>query len=372
MIRLTVPSLSDEDFQAVRDVLATGYLVQGPQVAALEEELAAYLGVAHAVAVSNCTAALHLSLLALGVGAGDRVAVAAYSWPATANVVVLCGAEPVFVDVDPTTYNISPSDLERVLAGPRVKAILPVHAFGNMADMPRIQALAEKYRVPIVEDAACALGAEMHGRKAGAWGVLGCFSFHPRKAITTGEGGLVVTQDASLAKMVRILRNHGLDPDAPAPDFIAAGYNLRLTEFQGALGRSQFRKLERIIAAREAGAAYYDELLRPTPLQPPVPQRGSRHIYQSYAPLLPREMAPHRAALIRRVKEEGIEATIGTYAIPLTTYYRQHGGYTAEQFPATADVAARALSLPLYEGLTRLQQQEVVDKLCRAVAEAPR
>jgi len=371
MIRLTVPSLAEDDFQAVQEVLATGYLVQGPRVAALEEELAAYLGVAHAVAVSNCTAALHLSLLALGIGPGDRVAVAAYSWPATANVIVLCGAEPVFVDIDPTTYNMDPAELERILAGRRIKAIMPVHTFGNMADMPRIQALAEKYGVPIVEDAACALGAEMQGRKAGVWGVLGCFSFHPRKAITTGEGGLVVTANAKLARTVRVLRNHGLDPDAPAPDFIAAGYNLRMTEFQGALGRSQFRKLGRIVIAREAAAAHYNELLPATPLQSPRPQSDSRHVYQSYVLLLPHGAAPHRTELIRRLKKDGVETTIGTYPIPFTTYYHQRGDYSEEQFPVTAAVAKRALSLPLYEGLTREQQQEVVGKLCRAMAEMP-
>src|SRR5207247_11463067 len=187
VIRLAVPSLDEDDFLAVRQVLATGFLVQGPHVAALEAEFADYLGVTHAIAVSNCTAALHLSLLALGVGPGHRVAVTAYSWPATANVIILCGAEPVFVDIDLDTYNMAPAALEQVLEQQSVKAIMPVHTFGNMADMPRILEIAEKHRLPVIEDAACALGSEMHGRKAGSWGVLGCFSFHPRKAITTGE-----------------------------------------------------------------------------------------------------------------------------------------------------------------------------------------
>ena len=368
MIRLTVPSLEEDDFQAVRDVLATGYLVQGPHVAAFEADLAAYLGVAHAIAVSNCTAALHLSLLALGVGPGDRVAVTAYSWPATANVIVLCGAEPVFIDIDADTYNMAPAALEQVLAQQQVKVIMPVHTFGNMADMPRILAIAEKHNVPIVEDAACALGAEMHGRKAGSWGAMGCFSFHPRKAITTGEGGLVVTQDANLARSVRILRNHGVDPDSPTPDFVAAGYNLRMTEFQGAMGRSQFRKLERILTARRAAADYYDRLLGSMPLQLPKAQRASRHIYQSYSPLLPDSLTQFRMEIIRRLRADGVEATIGTYAIPFITFYRRRGGYVPEQFPATADVALRALSLPLHESITATEQDAVVAALQKAMA----
>ena len=367
MIRLTIPSLEEDDFQAVRDVLSTGYLVQGPSVAAFEADLASYLGVNHAIAVSNCTAALHLSLLALGVGRGDFVAVTAYSWPASANVIVLCGAEPVFVDIDPATYNMAPAALEQAFSRQPLKAVMPVHTFGNMADMPRIIEIAEKHEVPVVEDAACALGAEMHDRRAGAWGAMGCFSFHPRKAITTGEGGLIVTQDASLARTVRILRNHGVDPDSPAPDFVAAGYNLRMTEFQGALGRSQFCKLERIIAARQAAAERYNTLLSSTPLQLPQPQCGSRHIYQSYSPLLPRALAPHRGDIIRRLREDGIESTIGTYAIPFITFYRDRGGYVPEQFPATADVASRALTLPLHEFLTMSEQHTVVDALRSAM-----
>lgn len=368
MIRLTIPSLEEDDFQAVRDVLATGYLVQGPRVAAFEADLAAYLGVTHAIALSNCTAALHLALLALDIGPGDHVAVTAYSWPATANVIVLCGAEPVFVDIDPDTYNMAPAALEQTLAQQPIKAVMPVHTFGNMADMPAILDIAGKHGVPVVEDAACALGAEMHGRKAGAWGMLGCFSFHPRKAITTGEGGLIVTSDAKLARRIRILRNHGLDPDSPTPDFIAAGYNVRMTEFQAALGNSQLRKLDRILTARQTAAEYYDRLLYSTPLQIPKPQCGSRHIYQTYSPLLPPALASYRTEILHRLKEDRIEATIGTYALPFITFYRQRGSYVSQQFPATAEIASRALSLPLHEAITVAEQNAVVDALQHAMA----
>lgn len=363
MIRLAVPSIDANDLRAVTEVLECGFLVQGPRVAQFEREVAAYVGTEHAVAVANCTAALHLALLALDVGPGDRVAVTTYSWPATANVIALCGAEPVFVDVEPATGNMDPALLERALAAAPVKAVLPVHAFGGMADMPRILQAAARHGVPVVEDAACALGTELDGRRAGAWGVMGCFSFHPRKAVTTGEGGMITTGDAGLARRLRMLRNHGQDPDAASPDFVIPGYNVRLTEFQAALGSAQMRKLDRLVASRVAQAAVYDELFAGTPVTPPGRLPGSRHVYQSYAALLPADAAPRRAAIIAALREQGIETTIGTYHMPMTTYFRTRGGYAAGDFPATDDVAARAISLPLYEALTRQDQAQVVKGL---------
>lgn len=362
MIRLTIPSIEEDDLQAVRGVLQSGYLVQGPQVAAFEQAVASYLGVGHAVAVANCTAALHLSLLALGVGQGDRVAVAAYSFPATANVIALCGAEPIFVDIDPRTYNMDPDALEQVLRKTAVKAVLPVHAFGGMASMPVIQELADQYGAPVVEDAACALGAELNGRKAGTWGTFGCFSFHPRKAITTGEGGMIVTGDPGLARTLRALRNHGLDPAAPAPDFIMPGYNVRLTDFQAALGRTQLQKLERIIVSRQSGAARYAELLAGL-VDLPGALADSRHVYQSYVVLVPRELVTQRAAVIDGLRSRGVEATIGTYHIPMTTYFRSRFGFGTGCFPVADEVADRAVSLPLFEGMTDAEQMTVASAL---------
>jgi len=370
MIRLTVPSIEEDDLKAVREVLATGFLVQGQRVAAFEQTVAAYVGTRHAVAVANCTAALHLSLLALGVGPGDRVAVTAYSWPATANVIALCGAEPLFVDVDPTTFNLAPAALDRALATGPVKAILPVHAFGGAADLPAILAVAERRGVPVVEDAACALGTDLAGRRAGGWGRLGCFSFHPRKAVTTGEGGMVTTDDDALARRVRILRNHGLDPDNRVPDFVEPGYNLRLTEFQAALGSSQMAKLERIIAARQLAAARYDALLARTELTAPAALPGSRHVYQSYVALLPPEAAARRGEIIADLRAREVETTIGTYHIPLTTYYRSRFGFQPGDFPAADDVDRRSISLPLFESITLEQQRTVVESLLRVCATA--
>ncbi len=371
MIRLTIPSIEEDDLQAVREALASGFLVQGKRVAAFEQAVANYVGAKYAIAVANCTSALQLALLALEVAPGDLVVVTAYSYPATANVIELCGAQPVFVDIQPDTFNLDPQHLEETLerlvsdagAAGRVKAILPVHTFGQMADMPAIQEIAERYQLPVIEDAACALGASWKGRQAGTWGVMGCFSFHPRKAITTGEGGLIATDDPHLNRRLRLLRNHGQDPEAPSPDFIMPGFNYRMTEFQAALGLTQLAKLERIIAARRERAACYDRLLANSPILPPLIAQGSAPVYQSYVVLLPERVASQRAKIIADLKEQGIETTIGTWHIPLTSYYRSRYGYQPGDFPAADLVFARSLTLPLHERLTEEEQSSVVDSL---------
>lgn len=371
MIRLTIPSIEEDDLAAVRATLASGHLVQGQQVVAFESAVAAHVGVPYAVAVSNCTAALHLALLALDVRPGDLVVVTAYSWLSTANVIELCGAQPVFVDVELTTGNIDVAALERVLAGlmalpetaRRVRAIMPVHAFGQIAAMPAIMKLAERYDLPVIEDAACALGAAIDGRQAGAWGVMGCFSFHPRKAITTGEGGIITTSDPDLARRLRALRNHGQDPEASGPDFIMPGLNYRLTEIQAALGLTQMAKLERIITARRRLVARYRELLSELPLGLPNPNTPAEHVYQSFVTLLPERSAARRSELIARLKQRGVETQIGTWHMPLTSYFRSRYGHAPGDFPGTDAIFARALTLPLYESLTDEEQQQVVSVL---------
>jgi perosamine synthetase len=376
MIRLTIPSIDEDDLQGVREVVASGYLVQGKRVAEFERGLAEYVGRHHAVAVSNGTAALHVSLLAQGVRPGDIVVVTAYSFTATANVVELCGAQPVFVDIQPDTFNLDPNCLADILnrlmsngeTARRVRAILPVHTFGQLADMPAILELAQRYEIPVIEDAACALGATLDGRQAGTWSSLGCFSFHPRKAITTGEGGFVTTDDAGLARKVRALRNHGQDPESAETDFVMPGFNYRMTEFQASLGSTQLKKLDRIVAARRARAAIYDTLLASTPFQAPQTHPGSAPVYQSYVILLPEHAAPARAEIIRRLKAHGIETTIGTWHMPLTRYFRTRYGYRRGDFPITDQVFDRSLALPLHEQLSSTEQEQVVRQLCETVA----
>ena len=371
MIRLNIPSIEQDDLEAVRAVLETGFLVQGPRVAAFEAELARLTGAPHAVAVSNCTAALHLGLLALGVGPGDLVAVTAFSWISTANVIELCGAQPVFVDIDASTFNMCPESLaERVgqLAAcaetrRKLKAVIPVHTFGQMADVDAIGRVAAEHGLPVMEDAACALGATWNGKQAGTAGTLGCFSFHPRKAVTTGEGGAIVTHDAALARTLRALRNHGMDPEAGGPDFVMPGLNCRMTDFQAALGSTQLTKLTRITSARQRLAKRYDMLLAGAPVATPAVPEGSAHVYQSYVVLLPEAAAPERPSILRRMREAGVETTIGTWHMPMTTYFKARYGYTAGDFPRADAVFARALTLPLYEHMTDDEQQTVVRAL---------
>jgi perosamine synthetase len=377
MIRLTIPSIEEDDLQAIREVLASGYLVQGAKVASFEKTVADYVGTNYAVAVSSGTAALHLGLLALSIQPGDLVVVTAYSFVATVNVIELCGAQPVFVDIQPDTFNMDPNCLEDILSrlmastdtAHRVKAVLPVHTFGQVADMSAIMELAGRHGLPVIEDAACALGATLNGRQAGTWGVMGCFSFHPRKAITTGEGGIITMNDPNTARRVRALRNHGQEPDKEAPDFIFPGFNYRMTEFQAALGITQMSKLDRIIRARRRLASHYDALLGKTPFQAPIVIPGSQPVYQSYVTLLPENAAPRRTDLIRHLKDHGIETTIGTWHIPLTSYFQSRYGYRTGDFPVTDQVFARTLTLPLFEQLQEMQQNVVVEQLLEALRE---
>ena len=371
MIRLTIPSIEEDDIQSVSEVLRSGYLVQGSKVKAFEEKVADYVGTRYAVAVSNCTAALHLALLALDVKPGDLVVVTAYSWISTANVIELCGASPVFVDIQPDTFNLDPACLAVTLSklmadsetAKRVKAILPVHTFGQMANMPAILEIASQYGLPVVEDAACALGATLKGKQAGSWGVMGCFSFHPRKAITTGEGGIITTNDAALVRKLRALRNHGMDPDASSIDFIMPGFNYRMTEFQAALGLTQMDKLDRIITKRRDLAANYDRLLQNTAIQSPIVGIDSCSVYQSYVVLLPEYPTQHRQQLIQQLRNQDIETTIGTYHMPMTTYFSSRYNYQKGDFPITDKIFNQSLTLPLYETLSSEECCQVVDCL---------
>lgn len=354
MIPLARPVIEDDDRRAVIEALDSGMLVQGARVAAFEALLADVIGVSHVVAVSSGTAALHLTLLALGTGPGHRVAVPAYSWPATANVVEAVGATPVFVDIDTRTYAMSQEALD---AAGSCDIVLPVHPFGQMALVST--------QATIVEDAACALAARRDGRAAGTLGRAGCFSFHPRKAITTCEGGAVSTDDPQLADRLRTWRNHGIAAGSSPTDFVLPGLNYRLTDVQAALGATQLSKVQRILSSRRGQAATYDALLDGTGIQAPFVPPGSEPVYQSYVVLLPRGVAPQ--AVIAATRAAGVETQIGTWHIPLTRYYREKYGFAAGDFPGTDEVFARALSLPLGLGLDEGDPKTVVDALLKAV-----
>ncbi len=272
-IRLARPDVGDLELAEVAAVLESGQLTMGPKVAELESELARACGVEHAVAVSSGTAALHLAVLALGIGPGDEVIVPAYTFPATANVVALAGATPVLVDVDPETFDLDP---EQVSVGPRTKAIVPVHLFGRPA---RVEELPE---LTMLEDAAGALGARRQGRPCGGLGAAGCLSFHPRKIVTTGEGGAVTTNDPELAERVRSYRHHGWSPSDRYDDLPGGAFNYRLSDVLCAVGIPQVRRLEELLAARERIVAGYAERLAHLPVRLPAADPGDRHGWQAY------------------------------------------------------------------------------------------
>jgi dTDP-4-amino-4,6-dideoxygalactose transaminase len=321
----------------------------GPKVAEFEAELARLCEVEHALAVSSGTAALHTAVLALGLQPGDEVLVPAYTFPATANVVALSGLVPVLVDVDPETMNLDPS---RLRVGPRTRAILAVHLFGRPA---RLEQLPE---LPVLEDAAGALGARRAGRACGGLGLLGCLSFHPRKIVTTGEGGAVTTNDDRIADAVRQIRNHGWRALAP-PDMPAPGYNYRLSDILCAVGLPQARRLEELLAERTRIAAGYTERLSHLPLLLPEADPGDVHGWQAYV-----VQVDDRDRVLAELRGQGIEAQIGTYALPLLGAYRDQG-----EFPGASRVFERALALPFHTRLGDDDLDLVADALDKVVSD---
>ncbi|MHB8471011.1 MAG: DegT/DnrJ/EryC1/StrS family aminotransferase, partial [Gaiellaceae bacterium] len=275
MVRLAKPDTGEAELAEIAAVLESGWLTMGPKVEEFEALVADAAGTEHAVAVSSGTAALHVAVLALGIGPGDEVLVPAYTFPATGNVVALAGAKPVLVDVDPVTMNIDPEDAARRLT-PRTKAILAVHLFGRPV---RLEELPE---LPVLEDAAGALGAARRGRPCGSLGELACFSFHPRKIVTTGEGGAVTTGDAGVAERARSLRHHGWSPSDRFDDLPAPAFNYRLSDVLCALGIPQLRRLEELLEARERVAAGYAERLGHIDVVLPAADPGDRHGLQAY------------------------------------------------------------------------------------------
>jgi perosamine synthetase len=353
-IRLAFPDLGEAELAEVAAVLESGQLTMGPKVDELETELARACGVAHAVAVSSGTAALHLAILALGIGPGDEVIVPAYTFPATANVVALAGGGPVLVDIDPETMNL---DLGRVYEAvtPRTKAVIAVHLFGRPLAWDELQS-AVPPEVHLVEDAAGALGARWQGMPCGGLGILGCLSFHPRKIVTTGEGGAVTTADGGLADAIRRLRHHGIEPRGNF-EIATPGTNYRLSDVLCALGIPQVRRLDELLERREALAAAYQERLGGL-VDTPSAAEGDRHGWQAYVVRVDR-----RDDVLAGLREAGIEAQIGTYALHRLRAYSDQG-----DFPGADRAFERALALPFHHRLRDEDFDRVAEVLTSLVS----
>ncbi len=368
MIPITRLAIGEEEAAAALAVIRSGWLTQGERVREFEEAVASYVGAAHAIATSNCTTALHLSLIAAGVGPGDEVICPSFSFIATANSIVHAGATPVFVDIDPRTYNIDAGLIEAAIT-PRTRAILPVDQIGLAADIPAVLAIARAHGLRVVEDAAPSIGATVGESRLGSLSDFTCFSFHPRKSITTGEGGVITTNDDAAAERLRSIRSHGASVSDLArhqsgttdiEEYRELGYNYRMTDIQGAIGIVQMRRLDEVLGARRRLALRYNELLADDErIQTPFESADRPHTFQSYCVRL-RSTRP-RQDLMNDLAERGIATRRGVMAIHLEPYYR--GRYPELSLPETERAAAETLLLPLYVGMTEAEQDEVVREL---------
>jgi Predicted pyridoxal phosphate-dependent enzyme apparently involved in regulation of cell wall biogenesis len=356
-IPLTKPFFGDEEINEIKKVLESGWVSQGPKVKEFEKMVAEYLGIRHAIAVTNCTAALHVSLLSLGIGPGDDVLVADYTFPATGHSVLYCGANPIFVDVDLRTYNISPESIECNIT-PNTKAIIPVHTFGQPCAMDSIIEIAKDYNLVVIEDAACALGARYRDKYAGTIGDFGCFSFHARKGITTGEGGMLVTDRDDIASKARHYAVFGMttawdrtnNPNFFIPTFTDLGYNYKMSDITAAVGVAQMRRLNLMIKRRRELARIWDESIDNIDgITKPFIDPSSESVYQSYVALVDKKFDRNR--LIELLMQEGVQTQIGTYASHIQPVYK-----SCSKCDRSLDLFKRAIALPLY---VTLREEEI-------------
>jgi dTDP-4-amino-4,6-dideoxygalactose transaminase len=375
MIPVIRPWLGTEEAEAAAAAISSGWIAQGPRVAEFEAAFAAAIGAEHAVAVSSCTAALHLAMIAAGVSQGDEVVVPSLSFIATANAARYVGAEPIFADVDPATQNLTPATVEPHLTR-RTKAVILVDQAGVPADLDAMRGLCDPRGIAIIEDAACAAGATYHGLPVGAGAEMAAFSFHPRKLITTGEGGMVVTPDEEVAARLRRLREHGMDVSAAArhrerqpviEHYLEVGFNYRMTDMQAAIGLVQLGRLREIVARRRELAQRYQRLLADIPGLEMIgdPSYGTTN-YQSFWVVLPEEFPVTRNDLMRLLAEAGVSARRGIMAAHLEPAYsaRRHS-----PMPVTERLTASSIILPLFHQLTEQEQDLVVSVLLAAAAD---
>lgn len=369
-MNIAEPYFDGEEIRLVQESLDSKWVTQGPKTAEFERLFAERHQLQHALATTSCTAALHLSTLVLQLQPGDEVIVPAFTWVTSAHSAEYVGAKAIFADVDLATFNLDPATLSAAIT-PRTRAIVAVHLFGKAAPMDEIMAIARKHNLMVIEDAACAVGSTYKGKPIGAIGDLGCFSFHPRKVITTGEGGMVTTNRKDLADRVKCLRNHGAtgpafgaDPSKPytMSTFDMLGFNLRLSDIQAAVGVAQMAKLDRLLAERRRLALRYTELLAGTE-EIIVPTDDPGHTYQSYVTRLRADDREQRNSIMERLAELKIQTRPGTHAVHRLGYYANKYGLRPEQFPNACRAEDTTITLPIFPGMSDDQQQFVVDTI---------
>lgn len=369
-MNITEPFFDSEEIRLVQEALDSKWVTQGPKTSEFERLFSARHQLQHALATTSCTAALHLSTLALQLQPGDEVVVPAFTWVTSAHSAEYVGAKAVFADVDLATFNLDPAALEAAIT-PRTRAIVVVHLFGKAAPMDEIMAIARRHKLLVIEDAACAVGTAYKGQPIGAIGDLGCFSFHPRKVITTGEGGMVTTNRKDLADRVKSLRNHGstgpafgADPSKPytMSTFDMLGFNLRMSDIQAAVGVAQMAKLDRLLAERRRLALRYSELL--TGIEEVIlPTDDPGHTYQSYVIRLKADDRGKRNAIMERLAELKIQTRPGTHAVHRLGYYVNKYGLRPEQFPNACRAEDTTITLPIFPGMSDDQQKFVVENI---------
>jgi perosamine synthetase len=362
VIQISQPSTGQEEWEAMKDPIFSGWITQGPMVAEFEKIFAQRHAVKHAIAVSNCTTALHLALIAIDIKPGDEVIVPAFTWVSTANAVIYCGAIPVFCDISTDTFNLDIDSLKKLISV-RTKAIIPVHLFGLCADMDAI------------EDGACAAGAGLKGRPAGSLGDIGCFSFHPRKSVTTGEGGMLTTNSDILASKLNMLRNHGASVSeeqrhhGPKPYILPAfdmvGYNYRMTDLQGAMGVVQIKKLDIFINERQKWAEYYTkELAGISWIRTPKTPEGFKHGWQSYVLFIDETKSPmKRNEIMEHLQQNGISTRPGTHAVHMLGYYAEKFNIKPTDFPGAFAANEFSMSIPLHNKMNEADFAYVVESL---------
>lgn len=366
MMRLNIPFTDERELEEIAKVLSTGYFTQGPKTVEFEQKVAEYIGGKYAFAMSSCTTALHLSLVVLDVKPGDEVLVADFTFPATANVVVQLGATPVLVDIDLDTLTMNVDDLRRKIT-PRTKAIIPVDAFGCSADYDAINAVAREHSLPVIEDAATSIGTKYYDRYCGNLTTLGCFSFHPRKVITTGEGGMITTNDPALAERIKLLRSHGGVRTGNWFQYEEAGFNYRLSDVLSAIGVAQMEKLPRLIERKRELAALLSERLKDVDgVRVPLEPKWGGHIYQSYVILVDERL--DRNKIVEGMKARGIETTLGTYALHDQPFFQREFGYRSGQLPNSHAAFTRTITLPLYPQMNESDLDLVTGTLKKVIS----